>query len=84
MLSTYRGNDNMKFKIIDQSVLKTYGGSQTSSKRQMQANTLPIEQVNITQVIPEEEEMRRQSFVYEMKQMQDIYTSPERNMYAER
>ena len=33
MLSTYRGNDNMKFKIIDQSVLKTYGGSNTSSKR---------------------------------------------------
>ena len=33
MLSTYRGNDNMKLKIIDQSVLKTYGSSINSSHK---------------------------------------------------
>ena len=31
MLSTYRGADNMKLKIIDQSVLKTYSNSHNTT-----------------------------------------------------
>jgi len=32
MLQTYRGSDNMKLKIIDQSVLRTQGANNTSQK----------------------------------------------------
>ena len=53
MLSTYRGADNMKFRIIDQSVLKTFGGSNASTARQKAAGpnftTIPVEKVDMNE-----------------------------------
>jgi len=68
MLKTYRGADNMKLKVIDQSVLKTHGTSTRQLKQSLQKKD--VEQ---THIYEEETGTQRRSIIHDFQSLEEEF-----------